>query len=98
MKFRSTRGGVRGVSFEDAVLSGCPPDGGLFMPEELPTLSKAQMRAWSKLSYPQLVREVLRLYVDQEEMSDGDIDGEKLCGCVCLNYSSFVCRTDEWLL
>lgn len=76
MKFKSTRGGVCGVSFEDAVLSGFPADGGLFMPENLPTLSREQMKAWSILSYPQLVESLLRLYIDQEEMSDQDIKGD----------------------
>lgn len=76
MRFKSTRGGVSGVSFENAVLSGCPAGGGLFMPENLPTLSREQMKAWSSLSYPQLVETLLRLYVDKEEMSDQDIKGE----------------------
>ena len=64
---------MSGVSFEEAVLCGCAADGGFFMPENLPTLSREQMRAWSTLTYPQLVEKLLRMYVDQEEMSDQDI-------------------------
>ncbi len=75
MKFKSTRGSVAGISFEEAVLSGCAGDGGLFMPESFPALSRDQLRAWSALTYPQLVERMLRLYVDQDEMSDQDIRG-----------------------
>ena len=64
-----------GVSFEQAVLSGCAGDGGLFMPERFPGVSREELRAWSALSYPQLVEKILRLFVDREEMSDQDIRG-----------------------
>ena len=75
MKFKSTRGSVVGVSFEQAVLSGCAGDGGLFMPETFPTVSREGLRAWSTLSYPKLVEKILRLFIDQDEMSDQDIRG-----------------------
>jgi len=66
---------VKGVSFEDAVLSGCPADGGMFMPEAIPSLSKEQLKQWSTLNYPRLVEKLLRLFVDQDEMTDEDIRG-----------------------
>ena len=85
MKFKSTRGSVAGVSFEEAVISGCAGDGGLFMPESFPSLSREQLRAWSKLTYPQLVEAFLRLYVDQEEMSDQEIRG--MCSLMYVDVS-----------
>lgn len=77
MKFKSTRGGVAGVSFEEAVLSGCASDGGLFMPESLPKLTREELGAWSSLSYPQMVEKLLRIFVDQDEMTDEEIKGAK---------------------
>ena len=49
--FQSTRGGVRGVSFEEAVLSGYAPDGGLLVPELVPLFTADQLRAMSRLSF-----------------------------------------------
>jgi threonine synthase len=39
MKYVSTRGRAPAVSFEDAVLAGLAPDGGLYVPETWPTLA-----------------------------------------------------------
>lgn len=75
MKFKSTRGGVSGVSFENAVLCGCPEDGGLFIPEELPTLTRDQLKKLAGLSYPQLVENLLCLFIDEEEISNREIKG-----------------------
>jgi threonine synthase len=36
MKYRSTAGNASGRSFEDVVLEGAAPDGGLYMPESIP--------------------------------------------------------------
>jgi len=35
VKYRSTRGGAEGWKFENVVLGGLAPDGGLFIPEEV---------------------------------------------------------------
>ena len=75
MKFRSTRGGVSGVSFEEALMSGFAADGGLFLPEDLPVLTKQEWRALAPLSYPQLVKKFLRLFISDDELSDNDIEG-----------------------
>lgn len=39
----STRGGAKGVSFEDVVLGGLAEDRGLYVPEELPAVSKEEL-------------------------------------------------------
>lgn len=39
----STRGGAKGVSFEDVVLGGLAEDRGLYVPEELPTVSAEEL-------------------------------------------------------
>ena len=35
----STRGKEKGLSFEDVVLGGLAKDGGLYIPEQIPTMS-----------------------------------------------------------
>lgn len=41
--YLSTRGGVDGWSFEDVLLAGLAPDGGLFVPEQWPMLSETDL-------------------------------------------------------
>jgi len=53
MLFRSTRGGVDPVPFQEAVSTGLAPDGGLYVPEDLPDLS-SEIPTWEGLSYPDL--------------------------------------------
>lgn len=43
IRYRSTRGGVSGASFEDVLLQGMAPDGGLYLPEEWPQLTSADL-------------------------------------------------------
>lgn len=40
MRYRSTRGGAAGKGFADVLLDGLAPDGGLYVPEEIPPLPK----------------------------------------------------------
>ncbi|XP_045302746.1 threonine synthase-like 2 isoform X3 [Leopardus geoffroyi] len=66
MRYISTRGMAPRVDFEGALFSGYAPDGGLFMPEELPQLSIETLRQWSTLSYPGLVKELCTLFIGPE--------------------------------
>lgn len=66
MKFRSTRGGAGGTTFEEAISRGYAPDGGLFVPEELPRLDAAVLKQWRWLSFPALAECVLGLFVGDE--------------------------------
>ena len=36
--YESTRGGQRGVTASQAILQGLAPDGGLYVPQSMPTL------------------------------------------------------------
>eukprot|EP00928_Gymnodinium_smaydae_P027731 TRINITY_DN21349_c0_g1_i1.p2 TRINITY_DN21349_c0_g1~~TRINITY_DN21349_c0_g1_i1.p2 ORF type:complete len:520 (+),score=142.01 TRINITY_DN21349_c0_g1_i1:51-1610(+) len=79
MKYRSTRGGVEGVSFADVILSGYAPDGGLYVPEALPQISAAELRRWRSLDFPALAEAVLAPFVG-DELEPGELG--KLCrGC-----------------
>ncbi|NLA64354.1 MAG: threonine synthase [Leucobacter sp.] len=62
MKYISTRGGMQPVTYSEALLEGLAPDGGLAVPETLPTVSPDQIESWRPLSYPELATEVLSLF------------------------------------
>ena len=79
MKYKTTRGGITGVSFQEALLSGYALDGGLFVPETVPHFTPAEIRAWAAMSYPQLVEMFLRQFVSPEELTDQEITGGSTC-------------------
>ncbi len=64
MRYISTRGQAPAASFEEVVLTGLAPDGGLYIPESLPTITPQQLQAWGKLRYADLAFEIMRLFVD----------------------------------
>ena len=65
MKFVSTRGIAPAISFEDVVLSGPAPDGGLYMPETWPKLDFGRLKG-KKLGYADLAATVLGLFADRD--------------------------------
>lgn len=64
MKYLSTRGGMPAAPFTDILLEGLAPDGGLVVPEQVPTVSPAQLAEWRTLDYAALATEVIGLYAD----------------------------------
>lgn len=58
MKFRSTLRRSPEVSLRDAVLHGSAPDGGLYMPVEIPLLKKGFIESLSSLTFPEIALEV----------------------------------------
>ncbi|MCB1227045.1 MAG: threonine synthase [Verrucomicrobiales bacterium] len=61
MKYVSTRGESRPHSFEEAVEAGLAPDGGLFLPETLPSL-REHLPRWQGLSYAELAAEFFGIF------------------------------------
>jgi threonine synthase len=59
MRYVSTRGGTPPLSFSDAVAAGLAPDGGLFVPEELPDLAP-ELPFLQGLPYAELCLRFLR--------------------------------------
>ena len=47
MKFTSTRGESRKLTFLEAVAEGLAPDGGLYVPENMPDISSL-LKGWEK--------------------------------------------------
>ncbi len=81
MKYCSTRGGARGLSFTDSLLTGLAPDGGLLVPEIIPDVSD-RLDAWRGLGFVELAQEVVALFVD-------DIERSVLDGIIAEAYSTF---------
>ena len=69
MKYCSTRGGVKGVSFSEVLLSNYAPDGGLYVPENLPRIGRETLRSWAALGYQELLQEIFSLFVSPEELT-----------------------------
>ncbi|WP_049722241.1 threonine synthase [Gilvimarinus polysaccharolyticus] len=64
MKYISTRGQAPALSFEEVVLTGLAPDGGLYVPETLPEFSAEEIASWAGLSYQELAFKVVSPFVD----------------------------------
>jgi len=64
IKFISNTGGGEAVDFETAILDGFAVDGGLYVPEQLPSINNDQLRQWKNLSYLELAFEILSLFID----------------------------------
>jgi threonine synthase len=64
MKYLSTRGQTRPHTFTEAVEAGLAPDGGLFLPEELPSI-KERLPEWAGLSYAELAAEFFQIYAPE---------------------------------
>lgn len=82
MKYISTRGQIAPISFTEAVMMGLATDGGLLLPEKLPTVDSATVAAWRNLAYPELACAVLSLFID-------DIPPADLKQLVHRSYSAF---------
>ncbi|KAI7894167.1 threonine synthase [Mucor mucedo] len=73
MLYRSTRGQAKNYTFEEAVMTGLGPDGGLFIPQEIPSLPTNWRQAWSQYSFQQLAVEILSLYIDDSQIPRADL-------------------------
>ncbi|MDR1693225.1 MAG: threonine synthase [Oscillospiraceae bacterium] len=65
MRYISTRGQTEPVSGAEAILQGLAPDGGLFVPEEIPTLPEGFMDQIKAMDYPRKAAAVLSLYLPE---------------------------------
>ncbi|MBK7901441.1 MAG: threonine synthase [Azonexus sp.] len=87
MRYISTRGQAAPQAFCDILLGGLAPDGGLYLPETVPQVSRAELDAWRKLSYADLAFEILSRFID-------DIPAADLQAIVAKTYTAAVyCHT-----
>ena len=63
MLFCSTRDKTARVTASQAILSGLAPDGGLYLPCELPTFTLEQIQAMKKMDYRQTALTVLQAFL-----------------------------------
>lgn len=63
MKYISTRGKAPVLEFEDVLLTGLASDGGLYVPEQLPHYSAAEIATWTGLSYNELALKLIQPFV-----------------------------------
>lgn len=81
MQFISTRGQVPPVSFSTAVEQGLAPDGGLYLPEQLPDLAP-YLSEWEGKSYAEICEAFFALFAT-------DIDRDELHAIVQRSYTKF---------
>ncbi len=64
MRYLSTRGNAPTQAFCDILLGGLAPDGGLYLPESYPQISRDELDFWRHLSYADLAFEILSKFID----------------------------------
>ena len=64
MRYVSTRGQSPELDFEGVLLQGLAPDGGLYVPADIPRFSDAEMRDMASLSYAELALKVTWPFVE----------------------------------
>jgi threonine synthase len=64
VKYISTRGDAPKLNFEEVLLTGLASDGGLYVPESLPTFSHEDIAAMANLDYPQLAQKIITPFLD----------------------------------
>ncbi len=85
MKYISTRGNAPAKSFTEILLGGLAPDGGLYLPEEYPQVTRAELDEWRNLSYADLAFAVLSKFAT-------DIPAADLKAIVSKTYTAQVYR------
>ena len=65
MRYISTRGEAPALSFEEAMMTGLARDGGLYVPEAIPTLSAEEIAAMAGQSYEEIAFRVMRPFIGE---------------------------------
>ena len=81
MRYISTRGDTPSIAFTDAVITGLAPDGGLLIPEQIPSV-EGRLESWRGCSFVELAKQLIPLFVD-------DIPAKDLSRLIDEAYASF---------
>lgn len=73
LQFVSNKGGGEPVDFETAILDGFACDGGLYVPQSLPKITRNQLKVWKDLNYVELAFEILSLFIDRSIVSETEL-------------------------
>ena len=72
MHYLSTRGEAPKLGFSDALLAGLARDGGLYVPDAMPSFDAKTISGWAGASYAQTAAKVVRPFVG-EELSENEL-------------------------
>lgn len=81
VRYISTRGKQTPLSFKDAVMTGLARDGGLLLPDRIPSVTN-HLADWQDLDYASLAFEIIRLFSD-------DIPPDRLRNLLLTAYAAF---------
>ena len=84
MKFISTRGYDKKYSAQEAIVMGIAPDGGLFVPESIPTLSSSDIDELCTKSFAEISARVLSMYL--EDFTEAEL----------LDYTTQAYAEEKW--
>src|SRR5487761_1901014 len=70
MKYISTRGNAPAKTFTEILLGGLAPDGGLYLPETYPQVTRVELDVWRNLSYADLAFAVLSKFATDIPAAD----------------------------
>jgi threonine synthase len=73
MKYISTRGQAPALSFNDVLLGGLAPDGGLYLPETYPQFSDADLTAMRDMNYRELAFSILSRLINGDDIPATDL-------------------------
>lgn len=83
MQFISTRGAAPPASFADVLLAGLAPDGGLYLPEQWPYFSSAEVAAFRDLPWNEAAFRILSRF------TDGSFAEDELRAAITAAYAGF---------
>ena len=69
MLYSSTRGNDNNINFVQVMLNGLAKDGGLYVPNNIPKISKKKLQELKNLSYVDLAYEVTKDFVVSKDIS-----------------------------
>ncbi|MEO7403462.1 MAG: threonine synthase [Burkholderiales bacterium] len=87
MRYVSTRGGGTPLGFSEILLAGLAPDGGLYVPEALPKIDRAELAAMRTMPYHELAATILTKFAS-------DIEPETIRALAAKTYTKAAYRTD----
>ena len=88
MQYQSTRSKIEGISAAQAIARGLSQDGGLFVPEAMPSLTQNDIEKLIPLSYKERAAKIMGLFLD-------DFSAEELAEYTAAAYSSPSFDCDE---
>lgn len=83
MNYISTRGAAPVLNFSEAMMTGLARDGGLYVPETVPVMPKAEIAALAGLPYEEIAFRVMRPYLG------GTFTDDEFRGLIAKAYAGF---------